>query len=597
MATDSTHGSFGGAVESGRACGRTGQCRSLPIWGWLLLAGYVASVAYIRNIDGLDGAIANILTLVCTFLTSLALFIWFCFYSGYSRTSRRAVLYGVPAVIVTLFALFRIDGVKGFLIPELSFRWTPRPDQLLARAVPVAHGSALPQAPNGAGQQAAANVAPDDKTAGPSAGPGGGLAAVVDLATTTPNDFPQFLGPQRSCWIPGPDPGLDPDWAHRPPKLVWRQPIGAGWAAFSVVNGWAVTLEQRGEEELTTCYEVATGRLMWSHAEQTRHSTVLGGVGPRSTPTLHQGRVYSLGATGILNCLDGATGAVLWTHRLLDEYRLTPELDMTSVAWGRAASPLLVDGLVVVPAGGPPEGPKVSLVAFDQNSGAKAWEGGDDQIAFASPTIATLSGVRQILSVNEATVTGHDPETGKALWSFPWPGSSNQNASNSQPVVIGPDQLFISKGYTGGSALWKIDCDNSGRWTTEQVWADAKIMKTKFTNIVLRDGFVYGLSDGTLECIDVATGKRRWKHGRYNHGQVLGVGDFLIVQAESGEVLLVAIDPKEHRELGRLAAIEGKTWNNPALAGPYLLVRNGEQAACFELPLRAPTAMREVRSE
>ncbi len=371
---------------------------------------------------------------------------------------------------------------------------------------------------------------------------------------------------------------------------MWRQPIGAGWSAFSIVNGYVVTLEQRGEQELTTCYELLTGKPLWSHAEATRHETVLGGIGPRSTPTISEGKVYSLGATGILNCLDGATGEPLWTHRLLDDYHLTPETDLQVVAWGRAASPLVVDGLVVVPAGGPADKPKVSLVAFDKTSGDKIWEAGDDQIAFASPTLATVSGVRQILSVNEKTVSGHDPETGKLFWSFPWEGLSTQNANNSQPIAVDGNRVFVSKGYTGGSALVEVDCDDAGKWSTKPIWADSKSMKTKFTNAIVRDGYVYGLSDGTLECIQLADGKRRWKHGRYGHGQILGVGDLLLVQAESGEVFLVAIDPTAHRELSSLAALDGKTWNNPALYGRYLLVRNGEEAACYELPLRERSA-------
>ncbi len=352
------------------------------------------------------------------------------------------------------------------------------------------------------------------------------------------------------------------------------------------MNGFAVTQEQRGDEEWVTCYEALTGKLMWMHSQRARHDTTLGGVGPRSTPTIHKGRVYALGATGILNCLDGATGKVLWTHRLQEEYGLTPDTDLANMAWGRSGSPLIVDDLVVVPGGGPAQGRKVSLVAFQQDTGDRIWEGGDDQIAYASPSLVTLSGVRQILIVNEKTVTGHDPETGKVIWSFDWLGNSNQNANNSQAVVVSDERVFISKGYMGGSALFQVQCDAAGAWKTTQLWADTKTMKTKFTNVVVRDGLVYGLSDGTLECIDLATGKRRWKHGRYGHGQVLGVGDLLIVQAESGEVFLVATTPDEHRELGQLAALEGKTWNDPVLYGRYLLVRNGEQAACFELPLK-----------
>ncbi len=242
---------------------------------------------------------------------------------------------------------------------------------------------------------------------------------------------------------------------------------------------------------------------------------------------------------------------------------------------------------MIVPGGGPAEGRKVSLVAFDKDTGEKTWEGGEDQIAYSSPSLVVLGGVRQILSVNETTVTGHDPKIGRVLWNFPWPGSSNRNANNSQAVAVGNERVFVSKGYTGGSALFDVRRQGDG-WSTEPVWANSKSMKTKFTNAVFYKQHVYGLCDGVLECIELDTGKRCWKQGRYGHGQVLGVGDLLIVQGEDGNVFLVAMTPEAHEELGQFPALDGKTWNNPALVGRLLLVRNAEEAACYELPLAEP---------
>lgn len=545
-----SHDAAGAAAGEPSAAGApTAGRRWLPVWAWVELCFWAAVISFVRSLDTFDRAIANILTLVGGFLAVMPVFVWFSCYSGYGRRLRQGVFYGTLLAIGAAFACLKIASVSGELVPTFRWRWEPAPDLALGAASP--HPAA--------GEQAAG----------------------VDLATTTPDDFPQFLGPQRNCWLAGPK--LDRDWAAHPPRLVWKQPIGAGWSAFSVVNGFALTLEQRGPEELVSCYEALTGKLRWSHGDQARHETTLGGIGPRSTPTIHEGRVYTLGATGILHCLEGATGQPRWTHNLLDEYGLTPVTDLESVAWGRAASPLIVDDLVVVPAGGPAQGRQVSLVAYHKDTGERAWEGGDDQIAYASPALATLCGVRQILSVNEKTVTGHDPATGKVLWTFPWPGTSNQNASNSEAVAVGDDQVFISKGYNGGAALFKIQQQSTGDWSAEPLWADMRVMKTKLTNVVIREGYVYGLSDGTLECIELSTGKRRWKKGRYGHGQILGVDDVLLVLSEAGELFLVELTPEAHRELGHVPAIEGKTWNNPALYGNVLLVRNGEQAACFEL--------------
>ena len=421
----------------------------------------------------------------------------------------------------------------------------------------------------------------------------------IDLTTTTPDDFPQFLGPSRNNYLAGPK--LADDWTATPPKEIWRRKIGAGWSAFSVVNGYAVTMEQRGGDEWVTCYEVATGKTVWGDSIHARHENVLGGIGPRSTPTIHHGKVYALGATGVFRCLDGATGKVLWRHNLLDRFESTLLVPKETVEvlpvevkkplqleaekivmWGRASSPLIVDGMVVIPAGGPLERSK-SLVAYDADTGIVAWERGERQISYASPSIATLSGVRQIVIVNEDTVTGHDIKTGKELWFHKWSGRSNGSASSSQPHVIGSDQLLLSKGYGSGAELISVKLEG-GKWDIESLEKNQRILKTKFTNVTIIGGHAFGLSDGVLECVEIATLQPTWKRGRFGHGQVLGVGDKILVLGETGELALVAADPESYRELGKIQALHGKTWNNLCLTGKLLLIRNSEEAACYELP-------------
>jgi outer membrane protein assembly factor BamB len=343
-------------------------------------------------------------------------------------------------------------------------------------------------------------------------------------------------------------------------------------------------MEQRGDEELVTCYAVAAGELRWSHAVAARHSTTLGGIGPRCTPTIEGGRVYALGATGVLRCLDGASGQSVWTVDLLETMGLTPEQDLKGIAWGRATSPLIVDGLVVVPLGGPKDGPWVSLAAYRQDTGELVWKAGERQASYSSPTLATLNGVRQILIVCQDYVAGHKADGGELLWEHAWPGCSSTDATVSQPVAFGEDRVLLSKGYSGGSQLLRVLFDPARGWHAEELWARKNLLRTKFTNVVLRGPDAYALSDGILECVDLEQGKRLWKEGRYGQGQVLGVDDLLIVQAESGEVVLVEASPAGLNVLGRLNALDGKTWNNPALYDHYLLVRNAEEAACYQLP-------------
>ncbi len=252
---------------------------------------------------------------------------------------------------------------------------------------------------------------------------------------------------------------------------------------------------------------------------------------------------------------------------------------------GPRNSPLIVDDLVVVPLGGPAQGPWVSLAAFDKTTGRLAWTGGDCQASYSSPVLATLAGRRQILIVNQDYVSGHDPASGKPLWKHPWPGSSSTNASVSQVVPVPGDRLLLSKAYGGGAKLLQLSTAKRDSWQVTKVWSNSRVLRTKFSNVVVHGDHVYGLSDGVLECVELAGGRRVWKGGRYGQGQILGVDDVLLVQAESGEVVLVEAAPAGHRELGRFAALEGKTWNNPSLYGRFLLVRNAEQAACYELAL------------
>jgi outer membrane protein assembly factor BamB len=224
------------------------------------------------------------------------------------------------------------------------------------------------------------------------------------------------------------------------------------------------------------------------------------------------------------------------------------------------------------------------LVAYDRLTGEEIWRGGQRQISFASPALATFAGMRQVVIVNEDTLSGHDVDTGRMLWSYPWEGKSNMNASASQAVPLPGDRVFVSKGYGGGALVLQLAREGD-KWSATEVWQDKGLLKTKFANIAVKDGHAYGLSDGILECVELENGRRAWKGGRYGHGQILLVGDALLVQAESGEVILVEATPARHVELGRFQAIEGKTWNNLCLFGPYLLTRNSEEAACFRLPL------------
>jgi len=501
-----------------------------------------------------DHAIVNILTFVCITIAIISLFVWFVFLSGHTRQARRSVLLLTILSLVGVVSVVKIAHFSGELIPTFRWRWSKAPDEILGP--PTVAGS----------------------------------ADLVNLAKTTKEDFPEFLGPGRTAYVP--TLTLADDWVASPPKLLWKQSVGAGWSAFSAVNGFAVTMEQRGLEEWVTCYEVETGKLRWASSSPGRHETTLGGTGPRSTPTIHAGRVYTLGATGLLRCLDGKDGSTIWEDDIPKRYKQTAATDQSYAAWGRSNSPLIVDDLVVVPAGGSPD-KRVSLIAYDKISGEVRWEGGSQFISYASPTVATLLGKRQIVSVNESNVSGHDIQTGQVLWEHKWEGDSAAGASTSQPVAISANQLLLSKHYNQGSALLKLIAGANDKIEVERTWHHNNLLKTKFTNVVVIGKYAYALSDGILECVDIQAGRKQWKHrdGRFGQGQILGVGDKILVMAERPCVLqLVAANPRRFEHLGKYPVFENsdRAWNNLCLYGNRLLVRNWELAACLELPLKSP---------
>ena len=475
-----------------------------------------------------------------------------CFYrcSAFPFVVRSAAAWLLVLLCVAAPIVVKVRSWQGGLIPTLAFRWSPDPDTTLQR-IQISERETQP-----------------------------------NLSTTTPHDFPQFLGPDRDSAVRG--IYLKKEWTS-PPELLWKQPIGAGWSGFAAVNGFAVTLEQRGPLEILACYEIATGKARWTQEEETRHESRLGYVGPRSTPTIHDGRVYALGATGRLRCVNGSDGSIVWSRDLFAEHGFSQEEAESAVPWGRSASPLVVGQRVIVPVGGPPNGPYTSLITFDAETGAEIWRGGKRQVSYASPSLVTLCGVRQILCVNEDYLTGHDIETGAELWDYRWPSSSRAQAAASQALALPDDRVFISKGYSKGAELMKVSGGSTVGWSADNVW-ETRAMKTKFSNVAFHEGYAYGLDDGILACIDLADGTRQWKRGRYGFGQILLVGDVVLVLTEDGRVVMVDATPQRHHELGEFQAIAGQTWNTLCLYGDLLLVRNGEQAACYRLPLRSDTA-------
>lgn len=417
------------------------------------------------------------------------------------------------------------------------------------------------QAPAAAPAATAAPVA----SASPGASPAQGGAAPATGPTR--NYWTNYRGPKRdgnyeatpvlTSWPSG---GLTP---------IWKQPVGVGFASFVIADGRAYTIEQRRGQEVAAAYDVGTGREVWKQEWSAEYSDSTGD-GPRATPTWDQGRVYALGATGELRCLDANTGSVIWGKNILSDN------GAENLQWAQAASPLVVDDKVIVLPGG--SGGK-SVVAYNKNTGAPVWKVLNDRQAYVSPMLVELAGRRQVVVVSSSRVIGLVPESGAVLWSYPWDTDMGINVS--QPVMVDNNRFFISSGYGKGAAL--VEVKGSGAsFTATTIWENIN-MKNKFNSSVLHNGYVYGLDEGILTCLDVNTGERKWKEGRYGYGQVLLASGHLIVTSDTGDLALIKASPDKYTEVARFTALQGKTWNYPAIADGRLLVRNANEMAAYDI--------------
>ena len=517
----------------------------------VVIAGFALALAFTWSTGENNQQYRVLRTLAAISISSLLLVTWALFFSRLAKRTRLLIFGGLVGAALLFSLSFRFSQVSGNMVPLYEWRWAKR-------SLPTADGQAL------------------KSTGEPAAHP---LAKL---------SFPQFLGPSRDCKIPG--PSLATDWSAEPPEKLWRQPIGAAWSGFAVDAQRAVTQEQRDENEAVVCYNVQTGSVLWLHTDSGQYKTAIAGEGPRATPTIHNGRVYTLGATGVLNCLELATGKPVWKRHIATDAGLDLDAPVDQIGlssnrnkakeWGYTSSPLIVDDKVVVSAGG--ENGK-SLFAYDTTGGEPVWSGGNSRAGYSSARLAKLHGETQILIFNQNGLSAHSPQNGSVPWEFDW---SAPFPHVSMPVTLPGNRILLSLGYGKGSKLLQVDF-SGGIFSAKELWRSNR-MKAKFTNLIFHDDHFYGLDDGIFACIDAQRGRRKWKDGRYGHGQILLRGDHILVMAENGDVVLLEANPEKQVELTKFAALDGKTWNPPALAGDYLLVRNHREAACYKLPLAKP---------
>ena len=506
---------------------------SRPIRWWpclVLCALAVTAIVWVRAQTEWPFQKRNLTTYEILIVTAMLLLVWWTFFSRAVKRLRLTVTFGLVGLASVYAALFRLSGMTGDMMPIIEFRWSRGPLSMPVTPAPLVP---LPQA----------------------------------SITPVPAAFPQFYGPNRDGVLPGPK--LDTNWLVNPPQVLWRLPVGAGWSGFVVANGLCLTQEQRGGDECVVARELATGRELWRHADRAHYSSTIAGEGPRATPTIVGNRVFSFGSTGLLNCLDLATGQRLWSRDVVRESGGKVPI------WGATSSPLLVNELVVVHGG---EGGSASLFAFRASDGTPAWRGGASP-SYSTPVLATIAGTPQVLAFNDGSVSGHNPTNGATLWQRPW---GNGNVVCASPLVVSSNRVLFSSGYGVGAELVELSPKTNGAVNVERIWKSIR-MKSKFAHLFQREGCVFGLDDGMLACVDLADGSQKWKEGRYGHGQGLFVGDLYLLLSESGELVLLKPTPVAPNELVRFRVFNSKTWNPIALAGDLLLVRNDREAVCLRL--------------
>jgi len=508
---------------------------------------------------------------------------------------RRATMAAAILLAFASLGLIRTGGFTAGMKHDFAWRWTPTPEERLLAAEPTVPSPAaapapapLPAAtpvatPAGAPTDVPASTtttlaSPATTEATPPVAAAASAAPAAAPAAPALAEWPGFRGPGRDGIVHGTH--IATDWSATPPVALWRRAVGPGWSSFAVAGNRIYTQEQRGEDEVIACYDASTGTPVWHHRDRARFWESNGGAGPRGTPTLSAGRVYALGATGVVNALDAATGARVWSRNA------ATDTGAKVPGWGFSASPLVLPDLVVVAAAG-------ALIAYDRTDGTPRWKGPINNHGYSSPHLATIGGVEQILLVNGDGVASVSPASGKALWKYDSAGGGGDPIV--QPALTAEGNVLISIGSDAGLRRLAVEKGATG-WTPRERWT-SRGLKPYFNDFVVHEGHAYGFDGNILACVDLADGTRKWKGGRYGNGQLvlLADQDALLVIGEEGELALVGATPDRFVELGRAPGLDGKTWNHPVVVGDRLLVRNSEEMAAFRLPVTSSSASAPVR--
>jgi outer membrane protein assembly factor BamB len=402
------------------------------------------------------------------------------------------------------------------------------------------------------------------------------LASTLSAGLTrhaTAGDWPQFLGPRRDGTAAA-DERIAATWPGAGPPVVWSKKIGQGFSAPVVADGRVVMFHRVGDDAVVQCLDAATGGVNWTSKYPTTYRDDFGfDEGPRATPAVVGGWVYTFGAEGVLTCWQLGDGAKRWSVDTKAAFR--PDKGF----FGAACSPLVEGELVVLNVGGREE---AGIVAFKCDDGKVRWKATNDEAGYASPIAATLNGRRHVLSFNREGLVGLDPAGGAELFRFRWRSRSDTTVNAATPLVIG-DSVFLSASYGTGAVLLRLE---GGK--PREVWSGDDILSNHYATSVQCGGFLYGF-DGRqeqtprLRCVEAETGKVRWSEENFGAGTLMLAGEKLVVLTEKGVLVVAPATPDEFRPSGRARVLESECRAHAALAGGMLYARDRDTLVCVDL--------------
>lgn len=402
-------------------------------------------------------------------------------------------------------------------------------------------------------------------------------ARVQELAQAKPaevrsdtKDWPQWRGPNRDGVSS--ETGLLTTWPAAGPRKLWEKPLGKGFSSMAVARGRVFTMFQDGDHEAVICFDAAEGAEIWRYRYRAQYTNSFGD-GPRATPTVAGDLVYTVGATGMLHCLEAFTaekqGVVRWQKDLLRDFQAE------NLTWGVSFSPLVEGDLLYLNPGGTNG---KSLVALDKRSGEVRWQSQDDVAGYSSPLAVDMAGTRQVLFFTETGLVAVTPDAGKVLWRFPW--QTQYGANIATPLVL-QDYVFVSSGYGKGCAMVKVE-KNADTLEARLVYKN-KNMKTHFSSCVRYRDHIYGFNDSTLTCLDFRTGEIVWEQRDFEKGSLTIADGHLFVLGEYGRAAVAPATPKEFRETGSFQFSTKKCWTVPVVSNGRLYLRDESKIACYGL--------------